>query len=214
MAGSPSAFSSQVFVNCPFDDDYIRLLRPLLFTLIDLGLCPRIASDRFDSFENRVDKICGLIRSCRFSIHDLSRLKASKADEYYRLNMPFELGIDYGLRLFGNGTYRTKALLILEGRRYDFQKALSDLAGVDVKCHNGEPGDVVLALRNWFVECSHARDLPSASQIWYRFTDFASDFYDSRKAKGFNDKDLNMMPVPEYLDEIADWIASHPLGSA
>src|SRR3954469_16569777 len=30
-------FETDVFVNCPFDDKYTRLLRPLLFTLVDLG---------------------------------------------------------------------------------------------------------------------------------------------------------------------------------
>lgn len=36
------AFETNVFVNCPFDDDYLPLIRPLLFTIIYLGLTPRI----------------------------------------------------------------------------------------------------------------------------------------------------------------------------
>jgi len=36
---------------------------------------------------------------------------------------------------------------------------------------------------------------------------FASDFYDARKAGGFTDEDLNMMPVPEYIDFIRAWVA-------
>ncbi len=30
-------FDQNVFVNCPFDDEYLPLLRPLLFTIIYLG---------------------------------------------------------------------------------------------------------------------------------------------------------------------------------
>jgi hypothetical protein len=100
-AGRPVDFDRSVFVNCPFDDAYLALLRPLLFTVIYLGYAPRIASERSDSGESRLDKICELIRSCRYSIHDLSRLKAARADEFYRMNMPFELGIDYGARQYG-----------------------------------------------------------------------------------------------------------------
>jgi hypothetical protein len=40
------AFVTNVFVNCPFDDKYLRLLRPLLFTVIYLGLKSRIALER------------------------------------------------------------------------------------------------------------------------------------------------------------------------
>lgn len=31
---SPDDFSKNVFVNCPFDKDYLSLLRPLLFTVV------------------------------------------------------------------------------------------------------------------------------------------------------------------------------------
>ena len=54
-------FSNNVFINCPFDSDYISLLRPLLFTILYLGYNPRIASERSDSGEARFQKICELI---------------------------------------------------------------------------------------------------------------------------------------------------------
>ena len=97
-SGSKAAFDSSVFINCPFDEDYHPLLRPLLFTILYLGFTPRIALERSDSGENRIDKISELIASSKYSIHDLSRLKARRAKEFYRMNMPFELGIDYGAR--------------------------------------------------------------------------------------------------------------------
>ena len=99
--GRRNVFSRNVFVNCPFDSEYLPLLRPLLFTIIYVGFIPRIASERADSGEKRVDKICELIRACQYSIHDLSRLRASEIGEFSRMNMPFELGIEYGSRRFG-----------------------------------------------------------------------------------------------------------------
>jgi len=149
MAGvRRDVFSRNVFVNCPFDPDYLPLLRPLLFTIIYVGFLPRIASERSDSGENRIDKICALIRACQYSIHDLSRLRASQIGEFSRMNMPFELGIEYGSRRFGVQPLTRKKCLVLEKDQHEFQKALSDLSGIDIKHHNNEPAEVVRAVRN------------------------------------------------------------------
>jgi hypothetical protein len=201
------AFEKNVFINCPFDDEYLPLLRPLLFTVASLGYEPRIASERSDSAEVRLDKIVRLIRGSRYSIHDISRLRAKKARDFARFNLPFELGVDRGSQLFGTGKLRSKCCLMLECNRYDFHRALSDLAGVDIKSHRNEPVEVVRAVRDWFVETVGLRRVASATQVWYRFSEFTSDFYDARKADGYADADLNMMPVPEYLDFIRSWSA-------
>jgi hypothetical protein len=125
------------------------------------------------------------------------------------MNMPFELGIEYGSRLFGPTPMNGKKCLILEKEQYDFMRALSDLSGVDIKSHANEPDEVVRAVRNWFVETAGLRRVASPKMIWYSFTDFADAFYDARKAEGFTDEDLNMMPVPEYIDFIRDWVAAN-----
>lgn len=91
-------YDQNVFVNCPFDEDYVSFLRPMLFTVLYLGLEPRIALERADSGELRLTKIVELIKVSKYSIHDLSRSEAAQAGEPYRLNMPFELGVDYGCR--------------------------------------------------------------------------------------------------------------------
>ncbi|HEX8409208.1 MAG TPA: hypothetical protein VF883_10100 [Thermoanaerobaculia bacterium] len=199
-------FSRNVFVNCPFDAEYLPLLRPLLFTIMYVGFVPRIASERSDSGENRVDKICALIRECRYSIHDLSRLRASEAGELSRMNMPFELGIEYGCRLFGTEPFQSKKCLVLEKDQHEFQKAISDLSGIDIKRHKNEPAEVTRCVRNWFVETVGLRGIDSATRIWYRFADFASDFYDKRVADGYVTDDLDAMPIPEYIDFIRHWL--------
>lgn len=200
-------FESNVFINCPFDESYYPLLRPLIFTIIYLGFSPRIASERSDSAESRIEKICNLIRVSKYSLHDLSRLKASQVDEFYRMNMPFELGIDYGSRLFGSTSMHEKKCLILGRERFEYMIAISDLSGVDIKHHKNEPANMVRAIRDWFVETVGLRNIQSPTVIWYRFNDFTSDFYDARKKDGFTDEDLNMMPVPEYIDFIREWVA-------
>ena len=209
MAARKDKFVWSVFVNCPFDPEYLPLLRPLLFVIIYLDFRPRIASERSDSGENRIDKISELIGECRYSIHDLSRLRASEIGEFYRMNMPFELGIEYGCRRFGSARLKSKRCLVLEKDQHEFRKAISDLAGIDIKGHSDEPEDLVRAVRDWFVETVGLRRLPSASRIWAQFTEFAMDFYDARVKDGFTDEDLNMMPVSEYIDFIRSWVAAH-----
>jgi hypothetical protein len=200
-------FEKSVFINCPFDDEYYSsLLRPLLFTIVYLGFNPRIASESSDSGELRVMRICELIGSSKYSIHDLSRLRARKKGEFYRLNMPFELGIEYGCRHFAMDRLREKKCLILERGKYDYMRALSDLSGADIKWHSNEPAEVVTSIRNWFIETVGLRNVDSPTKIWYKFNDFTSDFYDRRKSEGFSDKDLNMMSVPEYIDFIKQWV--------
>lgn len=131
-------FETNVFINCPFDNEFKKILHPLLFTIIYHGLKPRIATERIDSGEQRISKIIELIKDSKYSIHDLSRVKASVAGEIFRLNMPYELGIDVGCREFGTGKLRSKQYLITASEHYEYQKALSDIAGSDIAVHNDD----------------------------------------------------------------------------
>lgn len=202
-------FGKNVFINCPFDPAYYSLLRPLLFTIVYLGFNPKIALERSDSGEQRIDKICDLIKKSKYSIHDLSRLKSRKKGEFYRLNMPFELGIDYGCRRFASNYFRGKKCLILEKGTFDYRKALSDISGVDIKNHENKPAKMVQAIRNWFVETVGLRKATGPTAIWYQFNDFASDFYSRRQKEGFSDEDLDMMPIREYINFIKRWMRSN-----
>jgi hypothetical protein len=194
MSTSDHFFDTSVFINCPFDDDYLPLLRPILFTILYLGLRPRIVSERFDSGETRISKICELIQASKYSIHDLSRMESAKENELYRMNMPFELGIDIGCRLFAVDGKTSKKCLILEAQKFRYQKALSDMASSDIKNHNNEPEQAVREIRNWFVEI-RAPKAPSGTRIWEDFNEFMADFYLKREQGGYKEKDLTTMPV-------------------
>lgn len=211
--GPPEGFSSNVFVNCPFDEEYLALLRPALFTLVYLGYTPRIASERLDSAENRMDKICELILGSKFSLHDLSRLKANQAEEFYRLNMPFELGIDYGARQYGPPFMSEKVCLILEKDPHAYKRALSDLSGVDIKNHNNEPDEIVRAIRDWFYETVGKTEADYPKVIWNRFNDFTADLFESRLEEDISEKDvvedIDRMPISEYLDVVEEWMVKN-----
>lgn len=175
MSKPPSTdFEKNVFINCPFDDKYLPLLHQMLFAVIYLGFHPRIAAERSDSGEQRVDKICQLIEQSKYSIHDLSRLQSKKVNEYFRLNMPFELGIDYGVRKFAQG-FEGKKFLILSKTRFDYAKALSDLAGVDINSHEEEPKKMIRAVRNWLRQYMTG-DVTAPEIIWSQFNYFMQKF--------------------------------------
>lgn len=198
-------YDKNVFINCPFDDGYRQLLHPLLFTVIYLGFNPRIALERANSGEPRFVKICELIKASKYGIHDLSRIKARTKGEYFRLNMPFELGLDIGARVFNTQKHRAKRCLILEEEKYRFQAAISDISNSDIKHHGGEASNVVKAVRDWFAE-NGLRHTPSPTTIWYNFTDFMDDFREKRIAEGFTKKEIYEMPTKEIIDYMKEWI--------
>lgn len=202
------AFETNVFINCPFDDAYLPLLRPLLFCVLDLGFEPRIALESLDSAEPRITKIIRLIEESQFAIHDLSRMRAQAAGEFYRMNMPFELGLDVGCREFKGGQWATKKCLILEAERYRFQAAISDLSNSDIAVHGNEPADVVTEVRNW-LNGQAGLNAVGPTRIWGRFTDFMAENYDILKAHGFSDRDIVKLPIAELIDHMKAWLAEN-----
>jgi hypothetical protein len=201
-------FKENVFINCPFDEKYYPLLRPLLFTLIYLKFKPRLALETLDSGKPRFQKIVSLIRLSKYAIHDISRIKAKKKGEYFRLNMPFELGIDVGCRLFKRGKWSGKKCLILEAERYRYQAAISDLSNSDISVHNNEPKGIVSAVRNWLnIEAHLSAEGPT--RIWGAFTDFMGDNYDELVKKGFSPEDVKKLPVNELVGYMKKWVAKN-----
>jgi hypothetical protein len=198
-------FETNVFINCPFDEKYFPLLRPLLFTVIYLKLKPRIALESMDSGQLRLDKIVSLIKDSKFSIHDLSRSEALAPGELYRLNMPFELGIDFGCRFFGASPHNEKRALILEAKEHRYKASISDLAGADIACHKDEPYKVIGEVRAWLKNvCLEKAAAPA--KISSAFTDFMAQNYDALIAEGFSPRDIEELPVPELVNYMETWV--------
>jgi hypothetical protein len=198
-------FENNVFINCPFDSAYKSLLRPLLFTILYFEYNPRIASET-NAGKQRLDMICELIESSRYSIHDLSRIRATKKNEFSRHNMPFELGIDYGSRKFAGKHFAEKKFLVIAEKQYEYIKALSDLSGIDIKSHNNEIDEIIQAVRNWFVDTVGLKNLKPASVVFSDFLAFMGVFDAERKREGFKAKDIYEMPIPEFTLFIKDWL--------
>jgi hypothetical protein len=203
----PSSFARSVFVNCPFDDDYIPLLRPLLFTLVYLRFKPRIALERSDAGEPRISHIILLIRESGLAIHDLSRMVARRVGEVFRFNMPFELGLDLGAKHYGGGALRGKKCLILDEEPYRYQAAISDLSNSRILSHGGLPAQVVRQVRYWLVQ-DVLHSGPSPTEIWNSFNYFMGHLYDTLTARGFSKRDIAGLTPCELLEYMERWVGN------
>lgn len=199
-------FAKNVFVNCPFDDDFRQVLLGIVFTIIYFGYNPRLSSDKADSAESRIQKILGLIDESKFGIHDLSRIVASNRNEHYRMNMPFELGIDYGCKKLKGGKWAGKKILILEKERYRFQKAISDLSGSDIKSHSGEVDKAIIAVRDWFITEELKRG-DSGNRVWDKYNDFQAYLYDEVVEKDGHES-IDEVQISEVIHHMKTWLAT------
>lgn len=199
------AFERNVFINCPFDPEYLSLLRPIVFCIYWLGFTPRIALERLDGGEARIEKIIELIEASRYSIHDLSRMKAKRAGELFRLNMPLELGLDIGCKRFKGGGWADKRCLIMETEKYRYQAALSDLSNSDIVAHDDKPIEAFTAVRNWLnTEAALRADGPE--RLWGLFTEFMGDNDDDLIQRGYSRRDIDRLPFPELMESMSRWV--------
>ncbi len=135
-----------VFINCPFDDEYLPILRAVVFAVCACEFKPRCALEADDGGEVRVEKIVRLMRACALSIHDISRTELDAAHHLPRFNMPFELGLYFGIVRSGR---KPRLSLILDREPYRYQKFISDIAGQDIRAHGKDPTRAIMHVRNW-----------------------------------------------------------------
>ena len=167
-------YRKSVFLNCPFDDEYSELFDALVFTIHDCGFSARCALELDDSAQVRLEKLVSLIRECRLGIHDLSRTEPDPVSLLPRFNMPLELGIFFGARLFGDRGQREKICLVLDRERYRYQVFCSDIAGQDIRAHSNDVPTLITVVRNWLrnsIQRSGVR-IPSGSRIADRYAHF------------------------------------------
>ena len=198
-------FERAVFVNCPFDKDYAPLLEAAIFCVVYFGFSPCLANERLEAGENRLDKIVDMIRGAKYSIHDLSRCKATKRDEIFRMNMPFEFGVDVGFRRSGVGRLNEKKFLIFEQEPYDLRRALSDTAGQDVEFHRCDYGLIIKKVRDFFrVEANVPA--PGPSRLISDYATFQGWMTEKKIYEGHSETDAVNLPTRERLDEMKVWI--------
>jgi hypothetical protein len=83
----PEDFTNDVFINCPFDEDYQPFFHALFFAVVTCGYRVRCALEVDDGAQARIDKILGIIGESPFGIHDISRTEPN-ANGLPRFNLP------------------------------------------------------------------------------------------------------------------------------
>lgn len=197
-------FENNVFINCPFDDEFKPLLKALVFELLYLGFNPQL-SQTVSSGSIRVNQIKNLIKNSKFGIHDLSRSKAMEENELPRFNMPYELGLDVGAAEYGGKKLKSKRILILETERFHYQKVLSDIAGQDIENHNDDPKTLVTKVRNWFSNNFQNRTISGPSEIWIAYNQFLEDL-NSNLSEKYTDDEISEMPIGDFIKFSKGWI--------
>jgi hypothetical protein len=167
--GSPKRKTAEasdvdVFLNVPYDRDFVDLLLAYIAGLTALGLFPR-ATLEISGGQRRLDRTFELIQRCRYSLHDLSRVEVeSKPPPTPRFNMPFELGLAVAWQKAQPGRH---TWFVFEAKPRRIEKSLSDLGGTDVYVHHGRPSGVFSELTSAFVR---AERQPSVDHMKFVFS--------------------------------------------
>lgn len=202
MAGAARTSADDVFINCPFDQDYLPTFRALIFAIYACGFRPRSALELDDGGQTRIEKLFKLIAECRYGVHDLSRTELDPVGGLPRFNMPLELGIFLGARHYGGEGQKAKRLLILDVERYRYQRFISDLAGMDIHDHAGNPIRALRETRDWLANVSR-RQLPSAERVTRLHQAFQADLPAIATELEFNPETI---PYVDYERLVVGWL--------
>ena len=179
----------------------------MAFCVVNFGFFPRLANERLEAGENRLDKIIRMIKDSMYSIHDLSRCKSEYPNEFFRMNMPFEFGVDVGLRRSDSDLWATKKFLIFEENPYDLKQAISDIAGQDVSFHRNDFERVIEKVRHFFrveAEC----DAPGPSRLISEYVTFQEWMAGKKVHEGHSLHEAMRLPPKEKIDEMRSWVDS------
>jgi hypothetical protein len=195
------AYSKNVFINCPFDNDYYPLLKSALFTVVVCGFEPLI-SETPDADSIRIKNIKYLIEEAKYSIHDLSRVEPTKKKKLPRFNMPFELGIDVGCKEY---LKKDKIFLILSNKPYEDKQYISDISGQDISYHENDQEIVIKSIRDWFQKINKTKTYPNYKQIFSKYVEFTWHFTTTLKNNHMDPYHIWEIPFSEYIKIVKDW---------
>jgi hypothetical protein len=197
-------YQSSVFINCPFDGEYLPVFRAIVFTVSVCGLVPRCTLEHEDASQVRIEKIYRLIAASALGIHDISRTELDEENQLPRFNMPLELGFFLGAKQFGAPRHRSKRCLILDRERYRFQKFISDVGGQDIKAHGNSPEMVIRTVRDWLRNAIGQGTMPGGSHLWDRYQNFTAALPGMCQTAQLTPAHLTF---PDFYQLVLQWIS-------
>ncbi len=202
MPARKRSSADDVFINCPFDGEYAPTFRALIFAIYACEFRPRSARELDDAGQTRIEKLYNLIDECRYGIHDLSRTELDGMHGLPRFNMPLELGIFLGAKRYGDAAQKAKRALVLDVEQYRYQKFVSDLAGIDIHEHRGDPIRALRETRDWLANVSR-RALPSADRLVRLYKTFLDDLPALAAQLEFDPADI---PYVDFERIVVGWL--------
>lgn len=153
-----------MFINCPFDGDYLPFFQAIVFTVLRCGFKPRSALETVDSGGTRISKIEKMIEECPLGIHDISRTELN-ASGLPRFNMPLELGLFLGAKRFGDKVQARKRCLVMDSGRHRYQQFMSDIAGQDIEAHENDIPTLIAKVRLFLNAAKRGEPLASGAVL-------------------------------------------------
>ncbi|MGA0557384.1 hypothetical protein ACO2Q8_12075 [Larkinella sp. VNQ87] len=197
-------YDFNVFINCPFDDDFKPLFNAIIFSIHACGFIARCALE--GSVQNiRFTRILEIIGECRYGVHDLSRISL-EAGVLPRNNMPLELGVFIGCRQFGTTYDYEKEYIVLDSVPHRYKQHITDLGGEDPSIHFNEPKEAIRCIRDWLVHRAPAYErhlIPSASIMYDQLKVFYRVAPKLCQDRGWIFEELLF---PEYVDLVINWL--------
>jgi hypothetical protein len=137
----------QVFLNYPYDSDYLPFAEALSFGVVAAGMVPITALDLTDPDAPRLEMIVEAITSCHYSAHDLSRCRGEGPGNFARMNMPMEMGMAMFHALSAQRSDHRCAFFVPSG--YSYHEYASDLSGLDPLRYEENPAALLAIVYEW-----------------------------------------------------------------
>lgn len=202
MPKSSADYDLNVFINCPFDDEYRPLFEAIVFAVQIAGFNPRCALEASKAGPYRLSKIMSIIFDCKYGIHDISRTELNNKG-LPRFNMPLELGIDLGCQTFGANRQRLKKFLILDRSKHRYKEFISDISGQDVEAHSKSPKLAIRRVRDWLRAESNNSKIPGGDYMYKRYQTFQKAL--PRLCQELK-LDLKTLPFVDFAYTVRIWL--------
>lgn len=196
-----------IFINCPFDEQYQELFDALLFAVYFCGCKPRCALEIDNGAQIRLEKIFTIIKDCDLGVHDISRTQLTP-NNLPRFNMPLEFGIFLGAKKFGSTKQRQKSCMIFDSERYRYMEFMSDISGQDIKWHSNDYNEIIRKTRNWLNTFTTLQPLPGAAAIINKYNNYLLDKPSILKSLNLINDDVQYADKTQIIEE---WIKINPM---
>lgn len=203
----PRDYARNVFINCPFDKEYLTIFHAIVFAVYDCGYIPRCALELGDGGEVRIHEIGRIISECKFGIHDISRTELDVINNLPRFNMPLELGLFLGAKKYDAKKGKSKVCLILDREEYRYQAFISDIGGQDIKCHSNDHNMVIPIIRDWLRKSSGRLTIAGGAAIQSRYQLFTTELPDLCSVLMLEPDNLIFN---DYALLVSEWLKRYP----